>query len=60
MPNTANQPFTDRPQPVGQQVVETPVRARAGVTGQGVRGVLIWSTLGVIVLLALVYWYSFT
>ena len=61
MPNTANRQVTDRPKEFGQrQVVETTVQARAGVTGHGVRGVLLWSTLGVIVLFALIYWYSFT
>lgn len=41
------------------RVVETPTEARAGVTGHGVRYVLAFGTLGVIVLFGLVFLYSF-
>jgi hypothetical protein len=42
-----------------RRVFETPTQARAGVTGQGVRYVLVCGTLGVIGLLAVVYIYFF-
>ncbi len=41
------------------RVVETPTEARAGVTGHGVRFVLVFGTLGVIVLFGLVFLYYF-
>jgi hypothetical protein len=37
------------------QVVATPTEARAGVTGHNVRYVLMFGTLGVIVLFAILY-----
>ncbi len=40
-------------------IVETTTEARAGVTGQGARYVLVFSTVGVIVLFAIVYLYFF-
>jgi hypothetical protein len=43
----------------GNHVVETATQARAGVTGQKARYVLAWSTLGVIVAFAIVYFYFF-
>jgi hypothetical protein len=43
----------------GNQVVESPTEARAGVTGQNVRYVLVASTLCVAVLFAAVYLYYF-
>jgi hypothetical protein len=36
-------------------IVETPTEARAGVTGQGVRGMLLWGTVGVIALFVIVF-----
>ncbi len=36
-------------------IVETKTEARAGVTGQGVRGVLLWGTVGVVVLFVIVF-----
>ena len=39
------------------RVVETPTEARAGVTGHGVRFVLVFSTLGVIGLFGVVFLY---
>jgi len=41
------------------RVVETPTEARAGVTGHGVRFVLVFSTLGVIGLFGVVFLYYF-
>jgi hypothetical protein len=41
------------------KIVETTTQARAGVTGQGGRIVLVVSTLGVIVLFACIYFYFF-
>jgi hypothetical protein len=40
-------------------VVETPTEARAAVTGHGARYVLVYGTLGVIVLFAGIYLYYF-
>jgi hypothetical protein len=40
-------------------IVETPTEARAGVTGQGVRGMLVWGTAGVIVLFVIVFLFFF-
>jgi hypothetical protein len=36
-------------------IVETKTEARAGVTGQGVRGMLLWGTVGVVVLFVIVF-----
>jgi hypothetical protein len=41
------------------RIVETATEARAGVTGQGVRYVLAFGTVGVIVLFTIVYLYFF-
>jgi hypothetical protein len=43
----------------GDRINETATEARAGVTGQNVRYVLVASTLGVAVLFAAVYFYFF-
>jgi hypothetical protein len=43
----------------GDRIVARPTEARAGVTGQGVRYVLIYSTLGVIAAFAIVLFYFF-
>lgn len=61
MPNTAKQQseFATRQEFSEPPVVKSSDSARAGVTGHGVRGVLIASTLGVIVLFALTFWYYF-
>ena len=44
----------------GNRIVESTTEARAGVTGQNARYVLVASTLGVAVLFAAVYLYYFT
>jgi hypothetical protein len=43
----------------GERIVESPTEARAGVTGHGVRYVLIYGTLGVIAAFAVVLFYFF-
>ncbi len=47
------------PRREGDHIVETAEEARAGVTGQGLRYVLIFGTVGGVVLLAAVYIYFF-
>jgi acid phosphatase family membrane protein YuiD len=42
-----------------RQIVETTAEARQGVTGHNVRYVLIWSILGVVVALVIVYFLFF-
>jgi hypothetical protein len=39
----------------GDHIVETTTEARAGVTGHNARYVLVWSTLGVILLFVAAY-----
>jgi hypothetical protein len=41
------------------RIIETGTEARAAVTGQKARYVLVWSTLGVVVAFVLVYFYFF-
>jgi hypothetical protein len=43
------------PEVENDHVVETPTEARAGVTGHGARYVLAVSTIGVVVIFAVVY-----
>jgi hypothetical protein len=60
MPNPINQPFTGQSQHYTERPeVKGTVEARGAVTGHGARSVLIWSTLGVVVLFAAVYLYFF-
>lgn len=40
-------------------IVETTTESRAGVTGQGLRGMLVWGTVGVVVLFAVIFLYFF-
>ena len=47
------------PQVENHQLVETATEARAGVTGHHVRYLLLFGTLGVIALFAVVYTYFF-
>jgi hypothetical protein len=43
----------------GEQIVATTTEARQGVTAHNVRYVLVWSTVGVIVTIVIVYFLFF-
>jgi hypothetical protein len=48
------------PERHGDQIVETTTEARAAQTGTGLRWVLIFGTLGVVIIFALLWFYYFT
>lgn len=47
------------PRDENNRIVKTPTEARAGTTGQGVRYVLAFGTVAIVVLFVIVYLYFF-